>query len=111
MVFLMENGINAMQHRHQQKRKQREQTQPNGSASSEVPEQNSYEPEKWVVIIDCTGMTLSACNPRIASAVTSIIGDHYPERLGVVITLNAGYLMRYAWSAIKVRNTQPGFIS
>ena len=97
MVFLMENCIRAMQHQHQVKLADK-------SGEAAVP---PYAPERWVVILDCTGMTLSACNPRIASAVTSIIGDHYPERLGTVVTLNAGYLMRYAWSAIKVEST-PG---
>ncbi|XP_065174376.1 uncharacterized protein LOC135804434 [Sycon ciliatum] len=117
MVFLLENGVRSMQHRFHTKQQNasvqdveepaaaQDDTLSNHSAASSSSSQTGrhhHVPEQWVVVLDCTGMTLAACNPRIASAVTAIIGNHYPERLGTVVTLNAGYLMRYAWAAIKV---------
>lgn len=57
--------------------------------------------EACVWVMDCTGMFVSACNPRIAYAVNQVVSYHYPERLGLVLGLNAGMLMKGAWAAIK----------
>ncbi|XP_071958356.1 uncharacterized protein [Antedon mediterranea] len=57
---------------------------------------------RWVWVLDVTGMTLSACNPRLGSAVNSVIATHYTERLGNVIIVNHGWLFEGAWKAIKI---------
>lgn len=56
----------------------------------------------WVFIIDCTGMTLQSCNPKLGYGVTQIMSNHYPERLGLVICLNHSPVFHGVWKAIKV---------
>lgn len=55
----------------------------------------------WVFIIDCTGMTLSACNPRIGVGIMNIFAAHYPERLGMAICVNHSALFHGVWKAGK----------
>ncbi|KAK6185894.1 hypothetical protein SNE40_008032 [Patella caerulea] len=55
----------------------------------------------WVFVIDCTGMTLSACNPKLGYGVTQALADHYPERLGLVICINHNAVFHGVWHAIK----------
>ncbi|XP_033122866.1 CRAL-TRIO domain-containing protein C3H8.02-like [Anneissia japonica] len=57
---------------------------------------------RWVWVLDCTGMTLSACNPRLGNAVNSAMANHYPERLGHVLIVNHSWLFEGAWRAIKI---------
>lgn len=54
-----------------------------------------------VWVMDCDGMFMSACNPRVAYGVNQTVSVHYPERLGLVLCINSGMLMRGAWAAIK----------
>ena len=54
-----------------------------------------------VWVMDCDGMLVSACNPRVAYGVNQVISFHYPERLGHFLCINSGMLMRGAWTAIK----------
>lgn len=56
----------------------------------------------WVWIIDCSGMTLTACNPKLGYGVTQVMSNHYPERLGLVICLNHSPVFQGVWKAIKV---------
>ncbi|XP_033754934.1 uncharacterized protein LOC117337900 [Pecten maximus] len=56
----------------------------------------------WVWIIDCSGMTLTACNPKLGYGVTQVMSNHYPERLGLVICLNHNPVFQGVWKAIKV---------
>ncbi|CAH1779828.1 unnamed protein product [Owenia fusiformis] len=56
----------------------------------------------WVFIIDCTGMTVPACSPKLGYGVTQVMSNHYPERLGLVICLNHNALFQGVWKAIKV---------
>uniref|UniRef100_A0A0L8IGV2 CRAL-TRIO domain-containing protein n=1 Tax=Octopus bimaculoides TaxID=37653 RepID=A0A0L8IGV2_OCTBM len=55
----------------------------------------------WVFIIDCTGLRLPLCNPRLGYGVTQIMSNHYPERLGMVICLNHSPVFQGVWRAIK----------
>ncbi|ESO82698.1 hypothetical protein LOTGIDRAFT_211338 [Lottia gigantea] len=55
----------------------------------------------WVFVIDCTGMTLSACNPKLGYGVTQALADHYPERLGLVLCINHNAVFHGVWHAIK----------
>lgn len=57
--------------------------------------------DSCVWVMDCDGMFMSACNPQIAYGVNQVVSYHYPERLGLVLALNSGMLMRGAWAAIK----------
>ncbi|OWF45087.1 uncharacterized protein LOC110457500 [Mizuhopecten yessoensis] len=56
----------------------------------------------WVWVIDCSGMTLTACNPKLGYGVTQVMSNFYPERLGLVICLNHNPLFQGVWKAIKV---------
>lgn len=56
----------------------------------------------WVMIIDCTGVTLPACNPKLGYGSTQVLSNYYPERLGMVICLNHNALFQGVWKAIKV---------
>lgn len=55
----------------------------------------------WVFIIDCTGLSLPLCNPRLGYGVTQVMSNHYPERLGMVICLNHSPVFQGVWRAIK----------
>ncbi|KAK7114039.1 phosphatidylinositol transfer protein 3-like [Littorina saxatilis] len=55
----------------------------------------------WVFVIDCTGMTLSSCNPKLGYGVTNSLSNHYPERLGQVVCLNHSPVFHGVWKAIK----------
>eukprot|EP00118_Oscarella_pearsei_P002859 m.11961 g.11961 ORF g.11961 m.11961 type:complete len:308 (+) comp23697_c1_seq2:82-1005(+) len=57
--------------------------------------------ESFVWVMDCTGMFLAACSPKVAYCVNQILSKHYPERLAVALCVNSGYLMRGAFAAIK----------
>ncbi|XP_064611503.1 protein real-time-like isoform X2 [Liolophura sinensis] len=56
----------------------------------------------WVFVIDCTGLTLPACNPKLGYGVTQIMASHYPERLGMVICINHNPVFQGIWKAIRV---------
>lgn len=47
------------------------------------------------------GMKVSTCNPRLGLAVERILTKHYPERLGVLVCLNHGFLFQTFWRAAK----------
>ena len=76
VVYLLEQAIRSMA------------TIPNGSDSC-------------VWVMDCTGMFLAACSPRVAYRVNQILSHHYPERLARILCVNSGYMMRGAFAAIK----------
>ncbi|XP_076109923.1 phosphatidylinositol transfer protein 3-like isoform X2 [Mytilus galloprovincialis] len=56
----------------------------------------------WVFVIDCTGMTIQACNPKLGYGVTQVMANHYPERLGLVICVNHNPVFQGIWKAMKV---------
>lgn len=56
----------------------------------------------WVFIIDCTGMTIQACNPKLGYGVTQVMSNHYPEHLGLVICVNHNPVFHGIWKAMKV---------
>jgi len=55
----------------------------------------------WVFVIDCSGMTLSACNPRLGRGVMDVMARHYPERLGMVVCLNHSPLFTTVWRTMR----------
>jgi hypothetical protein len=56
----------------------------------------------WVFIMDCTGMTLPACNPRVGYGITHAMATYYPERLGLVICIHHNPVFQGVWNAFKV---------
>ncbi|XP_064640917.1 uncharacterized protein LOC135495857 isoform X2 [Lineus longissimus] len=56
----------------------------------------------WVWVIDCTGISLPVCNPRLGYGVTQVMSNFYPERLGLVICINHSSMFQGVWKAIKV---------
>uniref|UniRef100_A0A0B7AAM4 CRAL-TRIO domain-containing protein n=1 Tax=Arion vulgaris TaxID=1028688 RepID=A0A0B7AAM4_9EUPU len=64
----------------------------------------------WVFVIDCSGMTLSACNPKLGYGTTNILANHYPERLGLVVCVNHSSLFHGVWKALK-KLLSPGTVS
>ncbi|KAK3085499.1 hypothetical protein FSP39_004253 [Pinctada imbricata] len=56
----------------------------------------------WVIVIDCTGINLPSCNPKLGYEVTQVMANHYPERLGMVICLNHNPMFQAVWNAVKV---------
>ncbi|KAH9503473.1 hypothetical protein Btru_068015 [Bulinus truncatus] len=64
----------------------------------------------WVFVIDCTWMTMGACNPKLGYNVASILSNHYPERLGLVICVNISPVFHGVWKAIK-KLLSPGTVS
>ncbi|XP_076470077.1 uncharacterized protein LOC143300353 [Babylonia areolata] len=55
----------------------------------------------WVFVIDCTGMTLGACNPKLGYSVSNVLANHYPERLGLVVCVNHSPVFHGVWKAMK----------
>ncbi|KAL3318003.1 hypothetical protein Ciccas_003339 [Cichlidogyrus casuarinus] len=56
----------------------------------------------WVFVIDCTGMTLPCCNPKLGFGVAQACGSFYPERLGKILVINHSMMFHHVWQAIKV---------
>lgn len=56
----------------------------------------------WVFIMDCTGMTLPACNPRVGYGITHQMATYFPERLGLVICIHHNPVFQGVWNAFKV---------
>lgn len=56
----------------------------------------------WVFIMDCSGMSLPACNPRLGYGTTQVFANYYPERLGLVICIHHNALFQGVWNAFKI---------
>ncbi|CAH8597150.1 unnamed protein product [Schistosoma bovis] len=55
-----------------------------------------------VFIIDCTGLTVACCNPKIGKKFVQTFADCYPETLYKFILINHGTFFHGIWKAIKV---------
>ncbi|CAH8581174.1 unnamed protein product [Schistosoma intercalatum] len=53
-------------------------------------------------IIDCTGLTVACCNPKIGKKFVQTFADCYPETLYKFILINHGTFFHGIWKAIKV---------
>lgn len=62
----------------------------------------NYTRVSFVIIIDCTGFTLSSCNPKIGKKFIQTFSDYYPERLYRFILLHHNSFFHGIWKAIKV---------
>lgn len=58
--------------------------------------------EKWVIIIDCTGLTLPCCNPKLGKQFSQTFGTNYPEHLSAFYLINHNPVLEGVWNAIKV---------
>lgn len=47
-------------------------------------------------------MTLPSCNPKLGYGVTQVMSTHYPERLGLAISVNHSPVFQGIWNATKV---------
>eukprot|EP00911_Craspedida_sp_UC1_P000349 UC1_evm1s269 len=56
----------------------------------------------YVWVLDFTGITMGSCNPRLALATNKLMANHYPERLGYVLLVNAPWLFNATWAAVKL---------
>ncbi|CAH8615138.1 unnamed protein product [Schistosoma rodhaini] len=55
-----------------------------------------------VFIIDCTGLTVACCNPKIGKKFVQTFADCYPETLYKFILINHSTFFHGIWKAIKV---------
>ena len=64
-----------------------------------------YNILKTIIIIlniSVSGLTMSACNPRLAYGVSQVLSNHYPERLGLAYVINHSAVMHALWKACAV---------
>jgi hypothetical protein len=62
-----------------------------------------YNIETFVVVIDASGWGLHLATPdafRFIQGMAATDSDHYPERLGKLIIINAPYVLSFAWKII-----------
>ncbi|KAF7257840.1 hypothetical protein EG68_07128 [Paragonimus skrjabini miyazakii] len=58
--------------------------------------------QQWVIVIDCTGMTLPCCNPKLGKQFCQTFGDNYPEHLSRFFMVNHNPALHGVWKAIRV---------
>lgn len=56
------------------------------------------------IVILFEGFGFSDMDPRLASQVLRILGDHYPERLRRVVLVDAPYIFQPVWKAVRIRS-------
>lgn len=56
--------------------------------------------EQWVWVCDFHGFGVSDANPRLAKAFLDVSAEHYPERLGLFLLVDAPKLFGVLWKAI-----------
>lgn len=54
-----------------------------------------------IEILYFSGMTMSACSPKLGYGLTNIMSNYYPERLGLVICINHNRVFQGVWNAFK----------
>lgn len=57
---------------------------------------------QWVMVIDCTGLSIANCSPKLGHGVGQVLADNYPERLGLVFCVNHNPVFQGVWNAIKI---------
>ncbi|CAH8575573.1 unnamed protein product [Heterobilharzia americana] len=55
-----------------------------------------------IFIVDCTGLTIACCNPKIGSKFIQTFADCYPETLCKFILINHNPFFHGIWKAIRV---------
>lgn len=57
--------------------------------------------EQWVWIMDFHGFGFADINVRLAKSFLDVSAQHYPERLGLFLLVDAPRLFNALWSAIE----------
>lgn len=57
--------------------------------------------EQWVWVCDFHGFGMADINPRLAKTFLDVSAEHYPERLGLFLVVDAPKLFSVLWNAIK----------
>lgn len=58
--------------------------------------------EKWVWFVDFKGFGLVDNNPLTGQRIITLLQNHYPERLGMVVIYDAPWLFSACWKAFRV---------
>lgn len=57
--------------------------------------------EQWVWVCDFHGFGMADINPKLAKTFLDVSAEHYPERLGLFLVVDAPRLFSVLWNAIK----------
>ncbi|KAG5454929.1 Chromatin structure remodeling complex protein sfh1, variant 2 [Clonorchis sinensis] len=57
---------------------------------------------QWVIVIDCTGLTLPCCNPKLGKQFSQTFGNNYPEHLYRFFLVHHNPALHGIWKAIRV---------
>ncbi|CAL8090304.1 unnamed protein product [Calicophoron daubneyi] len=60
------------------------------------------EGKKIIIVLDCTGLTLPCCNPKIGRSFTTVFGNNYPETLSKFLMVHHTHFLQNIWRTIKV---------
>ncbi|VDP70560.1 unnamed protein product [Echinostoma caproni] len=58
--------------------------------------------DQWIIIIDCTGLTLPCCNPKLGKQFNQTFGNCYPEHLARFFLVHHNPFFQGIWKAIRV---------
>jgi hypothetical protein len=58
--------------------------------------------EQWIWVCDFYGFGMADINIRLARAFLSVTAEHYPERLGHFIVIDAPSAFNIVWRAVQV---------
>ncbi|KAF5401084.1 Random slug protein 5 [Paragonimus heterotremus] len=58
--------------------------------------------EQWIIIVDCTGLTLPCCNHKIGRQFSQTFGSNYPEHLYRFFLVHHNPVLQGVWKAIRV---------
>lgn len=56
--------------------------------------------ESYIWVCDFHGFSISDCDPRMARGCLSLFAQHYPERMGAFIMVEAPYLFNTLWKLL-----------
>ncbi|THD21034.1 Random slug protein 5 [Fasciola hepatica] len=63
---------------------------------------NEAGADQWIIIIDCTGLTLPCCNPKLGKQFSQVFGNCYPEHLARFFLVHHNPFFQGIWKAIRV---------
>lgn len=58
-------------------------------------------PQDFCVVMDLKDFSLKCMDYPVAKHLTDLLGDHYPERLGVALIINAPVIFSACWAIMK----------
>lgn len=63
---------------------------------------NETGADQFIFIIDCTGLTLPCCNPKLGKQFSQVFGNCYPEHLARFFLVHHNPFFQGIWKAIRV---------